>query len=79
MTQAFDTLDTSRQLEQAGMDRQHAEAIATAIRNGHGQLATKSDIEKLDTRLSIQQWIIGIVAATSMTTLALMLAHTLSQ
>ena len=78
MSETFDTLAAARQLQAAGMERPHAEAIATAIRNGQGDLATKHDIDRLDTRLTILQWIIGIVAATSMNTLAVMLAHAFS-
>ena len=45
MAQAFDTLAAARDLEGAGMARDHAEAIATAIRNGQGDLVTKADLE----------------------------------
>ena len=44
MSAAFDTLDAARQLEDAGMDRRHAEAVATVVRKGQGELATKDDI-----------------------------------
>ena len=86
MSAAFDTLEATHRLENAGMDRKHAEAVATVVRDGQGQLATTTDIgelrtdmtariDKLDDRLRIFQWIIGIVAATSVATLAVMLAH----
>ena len=41
---AFDTLRAARDLENAGMDRDQAEAVASAIRNGQGELASKSDL-----------------------------------
>ena len=45
MAQAFDTLAAARDLEAAGIDRQKAEAIAGAIRNGQGDLITNADLE----------------------------------
>ena len=45
MAQAFDTLAAARDLEAAGIDRQKAEAIAGAIRNGQGDLVTNADLE----------------------------------
>ncbi len=41
---AYDTLGTSRELEAAGMERRQAEAVAIAIAQREGNLATKSDI-----------------------------------
>ena len=43
-TAPFDTLTAAHTLEAAGIERGHAEAIAHAIRNGQGDLATKGDI-----------------------------------
>ena len=45
MAEAFDTLQAARELTSAGLDRDHAEAIAKAIRQGHGELVTKSDLK----------------------------------
>ena len=47
---AYDTLGTSKKLAAAGMERRQAEAVAIAIAERQGNLATKSDIEKLDSR-----------------------------
>lgn len=44
MTAAFDTLAAARELETAGMDRQQAEAVASVVRQGQGDLASKSDL-----------------------------------
>lgn len=43
----FDTLAAARDLEAAGIERAQAEAIASAIRHGHGELATKADLVAL--------------------------------
>ena len=71
---SFDTLAAARELESAGMDRAQAEAVAGAIRNGQGELATKAGIERLDTRISTLQWVIGVHFAISLATLASVLA-----
>ena len=42
----FDTLDTSRDLEAAGIERPQAEAIARAIARTGERLATKHDLEQ---------------------------------
>ena len=47
---AYDTLGTSKKLAAAGMERRQAEAVAIAIAERQGNLATKSDFEKLDSR-----------------------------
>ena len=43
MSAAFDMLAVARDLEQAGMDRAQAAAVAGAIRTGQGELATRGD------------------------------------
>ena len=45
------------------MNREHAEAVAGAIRDGQGELATKNDIVGL-------RWIVGINIVISLATLA---------
>ena len=44
MMATFDTLTAARHMEAAGMDRKTAEAVAEAIRDGQGELATKADL-----------------------------------
>ena len=44
---AFDTLTVSKDLQQAGIQAKHAEAIALAIKQSQGDLATKQDITLL--------------------------------
>ncbi|MDE0046514.1 MAG: hypothetical protein OXU19_11755 [bacterium] len=47
MTAAFDTLGATLDLEKAGMDRMQAEAFASVVRAGQGELATKGDVDAL--------------------------------
>ena len=63
---AFDTLTAARDLEAAGLDKRQAEAIAAAIRSGHGDLATKSDIAAVRSELGIIRWVLGVQAAVSL-------------
>ena len=76
MTTAFDTLSAARDMEQAGLKRAAAEAVA--IRAGQGELATKADLDALQaaTRADIAtlRWVIGIHLAISLATLAAVLA-----
>ena len=48
MTAAFDTLTAARRMEDAGMKREQAEAVAEAVRSAAGadreELATKADV-----------------------------------
>ena len=47
----FDTLGIVRDLEAAGVERRHAEAMAKAANAGHGGLAAKADLAALDANL----------------------------
>ena len=53
---AFDTLTVSKNLQDAGIEPKHAEAIALAVKDSQGELATKQDIlaTKQDIRQEIQ-------------------------
>ncbi len=62
----FDTLAAARELEAAGIDRSQAEAIASAIRDGQGDLATKAD-------LAVVKWMVGIQGAITLATFAAVL------
>ena len=48
---AFDTLTVSKELQDAGIEAKHAEAIAWAVKQGQGDLATKQDLNLLKTEL----------------------------
>ena len=47
----FNALDTAGDLEAAGIERPHAEAIARAVGRAVAPLATKADIRRLETTL----------------------------
>ena len=60
----FDTLTVARELEAVGLEARQAEAIATAIRNGQGDLAIKaevatvrSDVAALRSELGTAKWV----------------------
>ena len=64
-------------LEAAGIERDQAEAIAHAIRNGQGDLATKADITAVRaeiaavaSRVNTLQWVIGIQSTITLATFA---------
>ena len=50
-TAAFDTLTVSKELQDAGIEAKHAEAIALAVKQSQGDLATKQDLNLLRTEL----------------------------
>ena len=50
-TAAFDTLSAAQDLEAAGIERHHAEAIAKAINHGDERAATKADLDLAVERL----------------------------
>ena len=55
MTAAFDTLTAARRMEDAGMKREQAEAVAEAVRSATGadreDLATKADLADVKAEL----------------------------
>lgn len=63
MTTPFDTLSAARNLENAGMKREQAEAVAGAIRAGQADFATRADLRML-------QWVVAINVAIGLATLA---------
>ena len=89
MSETFDTLAAARQLQAAGMERPHAEAIADVVRAGLGGLATEDGMDALrrETRASmasmdallreliIHRWVLILILAMTMTILALMLTN----
>ena len=74
---AFDTLSVAEALEAAGIDKAHAKAIAVAIRNGQGDLATKTDIESIRSELTVIRWVVGIQSAITLATFAIVAAKLL--
>ena len=72
MTATFDTLAAARDMEHAGLKREAAEAVASAIRAGQGELITRADIEPLATKTELAAlearltWrIVGLVIAAN--------------
>ncbi len=90
-TSTFDTLTAAHTLEAAGIERDQAEAIAHAIRNGQGDLATKADITTVRaeittvraeiaavaSRVNTLQWVVGIQSAITLATFAIVAAKLL--
>ncbi len=74
MAASFDTLSAAQHMEDAGMDRKHAEAVAASIHSGQGELATKADITAIRSDITGIRWIIGVNLAISLATLAAVLA-----
>ena len=56
MTATFDILAVARNIENAGLSRKAAEAVARAIRNGQGELTTTADLAALETRMPAMLW-----------------------
>ncbi len=66
-------LRASKDLQNVGIDAEHAEAIAMAIKAGQGELATKADIQafksdiqnlekRLEDKISNLRWTVIVVA-----------------
>lgn len=70
----FDTLAAARELTEAGMDRQQAEAVAAVIRTGQGELATRDDVAGVRTEVRTLQWVVAVVAAIPPATLGCVVA-----
>lgn len=72
----FDTLAVARRLTDAGIDRDHADALADAIREAaeHGDHVTpdllRAELSALETRLI--KWIVGTVIAAVGATVAVL-------
>ena len=47
----FDTLAATRDLEAAGIERRHAEAVVAGVRASRAGLATKVDLDNLEARM----------------------------
>ena len=56
------------------MNRKQAEAVASAIRSGQGELATKADITAIRSDITGLRWIIGINLVIGLATLVAVLA-----
>jgi len=81
---SFDTPTAAHDLESADLDKRQAEAIVGAIRSGQGDLATKSDvgavksgIDSVRSELAVIRWVLGVQAAITLATLAIVAAKLL--
>ena len=63
MAKAIDTLKAASHLEEAGFEKEKAEAIVGIISISEESLATKADIELLESRLTNKIYAIGITIA----------------
>jgi hypothetical protein len=73
-TITFDTLKFARRLKDAGVEESQAEAEAEALAEAlsealESQLATKSDITRLEGRIVLLQWMLGFLLAGNLTML----------
>ena len=89
MSETFDTLAAARQLQAAGMERPHAEAVADVVRAGLSGLATEDGMDALRREirtsiasmdallreLIIHRWVLILILAMTMTILALLLTN----
>ena len=64
-------------MQEAGIDATQAEAIIDTMRESAGDIATKSDIERLDSRLNTLQWVVGIQSAITLATFGIVAAKLL--
>ena len=51
-TAAFDTLAAAETMADAGIEEPHAKAIAGVVRDGRAGLATRSDIRRLEDKMT---------------------------
>ena len=63
MVEAIDTLQIAEDLEASGLGREQAKAIAHAVRQGRGELVTKSDLEAglAGLKADLLKWMFGAV------------------
>ncbi|MCY4278118.1 MAG: hypothetical protein OXE81_09835 [Gammaproteobacteria bacterium] len=63
MAEAVDTLQIADDLEASGINREQGKAIAHAVRQGRGELATKSDLEAglSSLKADLLKWMLGAV------------------
>ena len=75
----IDTLAAAKALERAGMENGHAEAVAVVVRDATADLATKADLNALESRLeaklanSVNRMLLGNLAIAGLLFAALKL------
>ena len=84
----FNPLEAAQDLEAAGIDRKHAEAIAKAINHGDERAITKADLDtaingvrsevaSVRSELATVRWVVGIQSAVTLATFAIVAAKLL--
>jgi hypothetical protein len=77
VTMPFDTLKLARRLESAGFPAQQAGDISEGIAEAISSLATKDDLRhevgRLEARLTVVMWAVGINSALTVATLGVLL------
>ena len=75
---AFDTLTTSKELQDAGIEPKHAEAIALAVKQAQGELTTKQYLDllrvEMKSNLSWIKWVVGANLAISIAVVSAVIA-----
>jgi len=66
-TITFDTQELVRELRTSGLPQEQAEAVVRTIVRSHAELATKSDIDRLELKFDAKfdklTWMMGILIA----------------
>lgn len=57
----FDTLSASKNLQRAGMEEAQADAVAMEFKSSQGDLATKTDIQRLEDKINNLRWTMIVV------------------
>ena len=80
MVAAFDTSSAAKELQAAGLEQAHAEAIVRIIRAGQGDLGLKADVAALRTEvaavrteLRVMKWVLVFLAALNLAILVRLL------
>ena len=84
----FNPLEAAQDLEAAGIERKHAEAIARAINRGDERAVTKADLDtaiagvrseitSVRSELATIRWVVGIQSAVTLATFAIVAAKLL--
>ncbi len=62
MNTNIEAIGTAQVLKDAGIDPEHAEAIANVVVAQRSDLATKSDIQRLEDKINNLRWTMIVVA-----------------
>ena len=71
MAAVCDTLEAAKHLQDAGIERDQAEAIVKVMHKGQGELATKAHIDQLEKRITTDINWLKFLAGAQITTVVL--------